>query len=130
MWSTRLSSRGRLLEDVCVAQVILPLQRLQRANIICRHSSSPALHQTLERWRKNGARLYARRIIEIAAASAALRVNRVHMQEAIYDTPTQWVDWEQKDWTDALLNSLGGNPLQRFWMAGEKYAVFNSVRMY
>jgi len=115
MWSTRLTPRGRLLEDVVAAQVILPLQRMQRC-IPTR--TSPKLEQTLLRFRKNGSRLYARRIMEVAAASAALYVNRVQMQEVVKEMPAQWIDWERKDWTDALMSSVGGNALQRFWMAG------------
>jgi aarF domain-containing kinase len=64
--------------------------------------------------------LYARRIIEIAAASATLLVNRTRLQEALQETPKQWVDWEQKDWTHSLLTSLGGTPLSQFWMAGKR----------
>jgi len=115
MWSTRLAPRGRLLEDVVAAQVILPLQRMKRC-IPTR--TSPKLEQTLLRFRKNGSRLYARRIMEVAAASAALYVNRVQMQEAVKEMPAQWIDWERKDWTDALMSSVGANALQRFWMAG------------
>jgi aarF domain-containing kinase len=61
-------------------------------------------------------------MIEVAAASAALHVQRVRMQEAAKDMPTQWVDWERKDWTDALMRSMGGNSLQRFWVAARRLA--------
>lgn len=103
------------MDDVVAAQVILPLQRMNKftPSLLARNSPQH-LEQTLARWRKNASRLYARRIMEIAAASAALYMNRVRMQEAVKDTPTQWVDWEQKDWTDALMSSVGGNALQRF----------------
>lgn len=111
-----MAPRGRLLEDVTAGQVILPLQRL--SNSAFTRSSTTSLEQTLERFRKNGSRLYARRIIEMAAASAALYAQRTRMQEAAKEVPTQWVDWERKDWTDALMSSVGGNALQRFWMAG------------
>lgn len=120
MWSTRLfTTRARVLDDVVVAQVILPLQRMHHCFPSMARNSSK-LEQTLERWRKNGSRLYARRIMELAAASAALHVNRVHMQEAIKETPIQWIDWEQKDWTDSLMESVGGNSLQRLWSTGAK----------
>ena len=116
MWSTRLSHKGNLV----AAQVILPLQRFQ----IPKRSSPPCLSSALQRWRTNGARLYARRILEIAAASATLLVNRTKLQEAaaIQTAPSQWIDWQRKDpFTDSLLTSLGGrNPLQRFWMAGQR----------
>ena len=115
MWSTRVSHKGNLV----AAQVILPLQRFQipkrSSSSHCRFSS------TLTRWRKNGSRLYARHILEIAAASATLLVNRTRLQEAaaIQTAPSQWIDWQRKDpFTDLLLTSLGGNnPFQRLWMA-------------
>lgn len=124
MWSSRVASSGkRFWSNVPVAQVVLPLQRMNHC--IPRVYSS-SLEQTLARFRKNGARLYARRILEVAAASAALSVNRVRMQEAAKEMPKQWVDWERKDWTDDLMNSVGANAFERFWMAGT-YSILSGV---
>jgi hypothetical protein len=67
------------------------------------------------RWRRNISRLYARRILEIAAASAATRRFIAELEE--HKKPTAWISWERKDWTDELLASLGRNKVERVYAA-------------
>jgi hypothetical protein len=84
------------------------------------HSTvSVAVHQQappLQRWKQNLSRIYARRIIEIAIASAATQRLLTDMEKVI-DRPSDWKNWERKDWTDELLQSIGSTPLQRLWSA-------------
>ena len=65
-------------------------------------------------------RLYARRMIEIAAASAAYSRSLTCLQEAIQSPPSDWADFEQKDWTETLLASLGKTALERAWLATKR----------
>uniref|UniRef100_A0A7S1V188 Protein kinase domain-containing protein n=1 Tax=Grammatophora oceanica TaxID=210454 RepID=A0A7S1V188_9STRA len=68
------------------------------------------------RWRRNISKLYARRMLELAAASAALSREKLTLSEAVMTPPTNWADWHgRKDWTDDLLESLGATWYQRTW---------------
>jgi predicted unusual protein kinase regulating ubiquinone biosynthesis (AarF/ABC1/UbiB family) len=78
--------------------------------------SRPSRAIPLERWTNNFARLYARRILELAAASAAAATIKTQLQERI-DMPKNWIDWEKRDWTDDMMESLGTSKLRRLWMA-------------
>jgi hypothetical protein len=83
---------------------------------------------TLARWRRNFSRLYARRILEIAAASAASQRFVTEMEHVIaIDRPTNWEDWERKDWTDELLSSIGHNSVQRVWSAVTRVAALTTL---
>ena len=85
--------------------------------------------QVVERWKKNIARLYARRIMELAIASLALYKVRqqgamgtecffnAKRQPTLIDKPTRWQNWQQQDWEETAMASLGTSKLQRFWMA-------------
>jgi aarF domain-containing kinase len=76
------------------------------------------LQQLMERWRKNFSRLYARRMLEIAAASAAAQVLRSKSEAVdVVSKPMEWKDWERKDWDETALASVGNTKLSRFWMA-------------
>jgi hypothetical protein len=81
---------------------------------------------TIARWKQNVSRLYARRVLEIAAASAASQRFVAEMEGAI-DRPTNWKDWERKDWTDELLSSIGTNSVQRVWSAAVRVAALTTL---
>jgi hypothetical protein len=80
----------------------------------------------LARWKDNISKLYARRILELAAASAATRQYMTRMEALVdgtaLDKPVDWQDWERKDWTDDLLQSLGTSRLSRLWGAATRLA--------
>ena len=81
--------------------------------------------QIMERWKKNFARLYARRVLEIAIASLAVYKTRQNAEclfnaqrkPTMIEKPTRWQNWEQQDWEERAMESLGTSKLQRFWMA-------------
>ncbi len=77
------------------------------------------LRQLMVRWKKNFSRLYARRMLELAAASAAAQVLRSQSEAAI-SKPIEWKDWERKDWDKTALASVGNTRLSRFWMATKR----------
>lgn len=52
-------------------------------------------------------------------ASAATSIYRVDCERAI-EKPAEWGEWERKDWTDELLQSIGTSKLQRFWTATKR----------
>lgn len=82
----------------------------------------------IARWRQNFARLYARRILEIAAASAASQRLVAEMEsKSVQNRPTNWQDWERKDWTDELLSSIGNNSVERLWSAVTRVATLTTL---
>jgi aarF domain-containing kinase len=88
-------------------------------------SADPPL--PLERWSNNFARLYARRMLELAAASAATLKSTTMMQEKAgighVATPADWVNWERgRDWTDDMMDTLGTSRLGRWAMALSRIA--------
>ena len=79
------------------------------------------LRQLMARWKKNFSRLYARRMLELAAASAAAQVLRSKAEAATeISKPIEWKDWERKDWDQTALASVGNTKLSRFWMATKR----------
>ena len=72
---------------------------------------------TTKRWRRNLSRIYARRVLEIAAASAATQRFIAQLEQHVVDKPADWHNWERKYWADELLASLGSTKLSRFWSA-------------
>lgn len=78
----------------------------------------------LQRWKQNISKLYARRLLELAAASAATHQSIARLEQATttLDKPVDWQDWERKDWADELLSSIGSNRLSRFWSATYRLA--------
>lgn len=72
---------------------------------------------TLRRWRVNLARLYARHLMIVAAASMAARQRTHLLQQQKIEKPSQWQNWERKDWADELLESLGSSKIGRVWSA-------------
>ena len=73
-------------------------------------------------WRKNLARLYARRTLDIAIASAAALAAKANLTtkldaNAVKPIPSSWRDWQQPDWEEAAMASVGKTSVARFWMA-------------
>ena len=103
-----------------------PLLLLQARHYSTTIIQRPIIHlpTLLERWTNNFAKLYARRILEIAAASAAAATIQTQLEDKInikiHATPTDWIDWEKHDWQDDLLASLGKSKLNRLWMAVQR----------
>ena len=127
MWSARVSQKGSQVawRQVATAQHPALVQMRHQSHSILQFTTSNRstllLKERLERYHRNGARLYARRWIELALASAATRKLQTQLQEALQKAPSQWTDWEKKDWTDALLSNLGRTSLERAWMAGASW---------
>eukprot|EP00521_Asterionellopsis_glacialis_P015936 CAMPEP_0195305694 /NCGR_PEP_ID=MMETSP0707-20130614/36779_1 /TAXON_ID=33640 /ORGANISM="Asterionellopsis glacialis, Strain CCMP134" /LENGTH=572 /DNA_ID=CAMNT_0040369887 /DNA_START=223 /DNA_END=1941 /DNA_ORIENTATION=- len=69
--------------------------------------------ETLKRFQNNYSRLYARRILELAAASAASQ-RMVSQLESIIEKPNAWKDFEKRDWTDDLMETIGSTRVERF----------------
>jgi aarF domain-containing kinase len=65
------------------------------------------------RWDSTRARLYARHVLMVAAASAATLRFLTDLEEKVIDKPPDWKDWERKDWTDELMASIGSTKLRR-----------------
>jgi hypothetical protein len=78
--------------------------------------------QLLTRWKRNFARLYARRILELAAASAATQRFKSELEAAVIEKPERWQNWQAKDWDETALSSVGGSQLKRAWMAATRLA--------
>jgi predicted unusual protein kinase regulating ubiquinone biosynthesis (AarF/ABC1/UbiB family) len=91
---------------------------------IRKHSAGNATiryYEILARWKNNYARLYARRILELAAASAAAYRLRAQMEAAI-EKPSSWIDWQGQDWEETAMSTLGKTKISRFWMASRRLA--------
>ena len=78
--------------------------------------------QLVARWKKNFNRLYARRILELAAASAATQRFRSQLAAAAIEKPERWLNWQAKDWEETALSSVGESRLRRVWMATSRMA--------
>mmetsp|Transcript_17754 Transcript_17754/g.19464 ORF Transcript_17754/g.19464 Transcript_17754/m.19464 type:complete len:568 (-) Transcript_17754:1066-2769(-) len=78
------------------------------------------LQKLIARWKKNFSRLNARRILEIAAASAATQSIRSESEAALSKPPIEWKNWEKKDWDETALASVGNTKFARFWMASKR----------
>eukprot|EP00980_Cylindrotheca_fusiformis_P001409 scaffold345_cov134-Cylindrotheca_fusiformis.AAC.20 len=105
-------------------QVARQWQRTNTLQVLRKNSYKNATtryYTILARWKKNYARLYARRILELAAASAAAYRLRAQM-EATIEKPTSWIDWKAQDWEEKAMASLGKTKLSRFWMASRRLA--------
>ena len=72
-----------------------------------------------EIWKRNFSRLYARRMLEVAAVAAASQRFVTELEEAI-ERPSNWKDWEYRDWTDDLLKSLGTTKFERFCTSAQR----------
>ena len=76
--------------------------------------------QQQQRLRQNVSRLYARRILEIAAAAAATQkfLATASMESiAAAPKPIDWKNWTRKEWSQELMQSMGDGPLTRLWAA-------------
>ncbi|CAJ1966598.1 unnamed protein product [Cylindrotheca closterium] len=97
----------------------------QRANLFqtwtknSSRNSTTRYYELLAVWKRNYARMYARRVLEIAAASAASYRLKTQMEAAI-EQPSEWVDWQKKDWEETAMATLGKTKLSRFWMASRR----------
>ena len=79
------------------------------------------VNQLLARWKKNFSRLYARRMLELAAAAAAAEVLRSKCEAIdVVSKPIEWKDWERKDWDNTALASVGDTKWSRFCMATKR----------
>lgn len=83
--------------------------------------STSTYYRLVARWKKNFNRLYARRILELAAASAATQRFKSHLEAAV-EKPEQWKNWQAKDWEESALASVGESKLRRLWMATSRMA--------
>lgn len=106
-----------------------------------------SLRYLLERWAKNGRKLYRRRMIELAVAAmmAAVTRERLRTQMEGYHhhpypddrhrnsggggmlKPSDWSNWQRKDWTDELMASLGRTKLARVWSATQRIATLTAL---
>lgn len=77
--------------------------------------------ELVTRWKRNFSRLYARRMLDIAIASAASYRLKTQMEAAI-EKPSAWHHWQAKDWEEDALASLGKSKFSRFYMATKRLA--------
>ena len=107
--------------DMTSGCIVAAVGTRTRLGLYSQHCSiqtrASALGQWLQRWERNKARLYARHVLQIAAASAATQRYRAQLEEKFIDKPIDWLNWERKDWTDDLMQSIGASKLQRSWSA-------------
>ena len=78
------------------------------------------LQDMIQRMTNNIARIYARRVLEIAAMSAASVVSKTQLEAAILK-PTEWstIDLEsQRREFGESISSLGRTKIERLWAAG------------
>mmetsp|Transcript_16045 Transcript_16045/g.22610 ORF Transcript_16045/g.22610 Transcript_16045/m.22610 type:complete len:570 (+) Transcript_16045:63-1772(+) len=69
---------------------------------------------TLKRYKSNYSRLYARRILELAAASAASQRMVAELESSQFiEKPNAWKDFSKRDWTDDLMETIGNTRLER-----------------
>jgi aarF domain-containing kinase len=125
MFLPRISSPAfRLIESeaaLALLQNPLLIQARHHSSVCYFKSVAPPPSLPLERWSNNFARLYARRILEMAAASASTLKAQTKLQEAI-TKPDNWVNWERRDWTEDMLASLGTSRLGRLWLSLSRIA--------
>mmetsp|Transcript_98 Transcript_98/g.128 ORF Transcript_98/g.128 Transcript_98/m.128 type:complete len:580 (-) Transcript_98:98-1837(-) len=84
--------------------------------------SSYSSVNVLDRTKKNVARLYARRALELAAASAATMVTTAQM-EAQIEKPLEWSAYdlaEKRKTFGEGISSLGKTSIERIWAAGSR----------
>ena len=79
-------------------------------------SDATRMMQLMSTWQRNFGRLYARYILNMAAASAAASITKSKL-EARVSKPTRWNHWSQTDWEETAMESLGNSQVQRLWMA-------------
>lgn len=70
----------------------------------------------VERLFQSVSRLYARRVMDAAIATAASQTVVAQMEQAM-EKPLDWNNWERKEWASELLETLGESKLQRLWSA-------------
>jgi len=99
---------------------MLPNTTLERNYINFKHAATlQYIQKFVSLWKKNFSRLYARRMLEIAAASAASQLIRSE-SEAAMSKPIEWRDWEKKDWDETAFAHVGNTKFERFWMATKR----------
>lgn len=98
-----------------------------RGLLASKASSATSVYMKLvPRWRRNLSRLYARRILELAAASAAASAASYRLRTQLDAAggavvpPSAWRDWQQPDWEETAMASVGKTSLGRFWMATKR----------
>jgi len=115
--TARLTQR---IQNDLISKNPLWLQVSKQQSMLTGYLQRSALADTALIQTKCISRLYARRILEVAAASAAYSRSQTCLLEAIQAPPSNWVDFEQKDWTEELMASLGTTTLQRAWLAAKR----------
>ena len=112
-----LSSRSLRNHDIINNWPFIIPGNFSRKNAV----TAQHLRLLLERWKKNFSRLYARRMLELAAAAAAAQVIRSKSEALdVVSRPIEWKDWERKDWDETALASVGNTKFSRFWMATKR----------
>ena len=96
---------------------------------------SVRLVSTVQRMQTNVARLYARRILDIAMASAALqRYKQQQLQQVTLlhedataalagvraERPLDWENWQRKEFQNELLEEIGSSTIHRLWSATQR----------
>jgi ABC1 atypical kinase-like domain len=85
------------------------------------NSTNSATECAVGRIHQNVARLYARRVLELAAASAAVQRFMVQLEaKQHYEPPIDWKNWERREWSQELLESLGDTKVSRLWSATKR----------
>ena len=74
---------------------------------------------------KNVSRIYARRTLEIAAASAAVQRFCVELENR--PKPTNWENWERREFSQQHRDSLGHSKLARLWAATKRIGTLSCL---
>ena len=110
---------------------------LQSFYLRSKHSSNSssskniALLAKVQRIQSNVARLYARRILDIAMASAALQRYKQQQLEQVtllqgtttdraVERPLDWENWQRKEFQNELLQEIGSSTIHRLWSAAQR----------
>ena len=117
-WTARLTQRFQ--NDLLIKNPLWLLQLSKQQSTLTGYLQRSPLSDTYLSQTKCISRLYARRILELAAASAAYSRSQTNLQEAIQRPPSNWADFEQKDWTEELMASLGKTAWERAWLATKR----------
>lgn len=130
MLSSRLlSSSASVLRRGGLHPLLLVQSRRHASSTVIallHHRQHPLITSTtFQRWSQNFSRLYARRMLEMAAiaaaaAAAAASHTKKTQAEMLQRAPTQWLNWredDRHDWTQDLLETTGRNSLERYMTA-------------
>jgi aarF domain-containing kinase len=112
-----------------VTPIVYPATRRWSTQAVARMtgpSDATKMMRLVTTWQRNFGRLYARYILNLAAASAAASITKAKMDAAV-DKPSRWKDWSQTDWEETAMESLGNSKIERLWMAVRRVVTLGAL---